>query len=414
MYLSLRGLAVLLVVGIPLSASGQESVRLDDLLDAGLSNSHRIASLELSVRAAGSAADASGFLPDPMASLMVQPLPVYTARGAQRSVWRAEQQYTWRDARSAERDAAEWTQRAAEAAVVEAGHELRYRISTAYLAWYARSQERVAIEHYTGVLEEIEDAATLQYEVGAGPQQSILKAQIEKNRLRRRLVQLDVDVAGIVADLEQLVGIQLDHAVPMPPNMVSMPADSTALLADPTLNRLRAARAGLEAQAQLAGTKSRPDLTFSVQIVDVADTAFPPTASGADAVGLGVGLRLPVRPATYRARRQQKEYEAQAVAEMELDRARFLRAELDGALKEHSAIAASIEILEGTLIPQSQSALEATSLAYGNGRADFLDLLDAERTRFELEMDRIRARDQLMKTQAYLDRLMLRGPGTSR
>lgn len=48
--------------------------------------------------------------------------------------------------------------------------------------------------------------------------------------------------------------------------------------------------------------------------------------------------------------------------------------------------------------------MEATLSAYTTGRTDFLDLLDAERTLFNLRMERIDTYVRYLKTTAALER----------
>lgn len=411
----LRWLPLLAAAAIlPDPSQGQDIITLDALVQQTLQSNQRLASLRLAVTGAELGAQATGLLPEPMLSAMVLPMPIYTARGAQRSIWRAEQRIPWPGTRADQRTAADFEVRASEAGVEALRADLVWRISDLYWSWTALDEERDAIQQYVQIVQGMEDAAAVQYEVGGGQQQSILKAQIEKNRLHRRLAMLDVRLAATWSDITALSGVQVSHRVParVAPGVVP-PPDSAALGRDPELARLRAQVDAGRARLRIAQRSGKPDVTLSVQYVDIADTAFPMTSTGADAVMLGVGLALPTQRRAYRARQAQRTTDIEMLEATMRDRWQSLLAEARGAQAEIEANRRALVLLTGTLIPQAESALEATAVAYSNGRTGFIDLLDAERTLFDLDVDRIATVGQIHRLQAYLDRLALRAPGTN-
>ena len=65
-----------------------------------------------------------------------------------------------------------------------------------------------------------------------------------------------------------------------------------------------------------------------------------------------------------------------------------------------------LDLFDRALIPQAETTLEATLSAYTTGRTDFLDLLDAERTLFNLRLDQTETYTRYLKTTAALERTL--------
>jgi outer membrane protein TolC len=65
-----------------------------------------------------------------------------------------------------------------------------------------------------------------------------------------------------------------------------------------------------------------------------------------------------------------------------------------------------MDLVDGVLLPQAEATQQATAAAYTNGRADYLDLLEAERILLDLRLDRIALRVRLLTEHATLDRLV--------
>ncbi|HLT47736.1 MAG TPA: hypothetical protein VK002_10955, partial [Rubricoccaceae bacterium] len=91
--------AVLALAGA-LPAAGQapaatpDTLRLGDVL-AAVAASPAVRAAQLGVEALDAEADAADAWPDPTFGVGVQPLPMQTAHGSQRSEWRLEQMVPW-------------------------------------------------------------------------------------------------------------------------------------------------------------------------------------------------------------------------------------------------------------------------------------------------------------------------------
>jgi outer membrane protein TolC len=126
--------------------------------------------------------------------------------------------------------------------------------------------------------------------------------------------------------------------------------------------------------------------------------------TGRDALAVRLGIKVPLWRDKLRAQVSEAQIEArraetQLVA-LELD----IRTRLNDLRERLQRQQRQLTLMDDTLIPQAETALEATLNAYSTGRTDFLDLLDAERTLFQLQMEYEAAYARSLKTVAALER----------
>jgi len=299
--------------------------------------------------------------------------------------------------------------------------EIVFAVKHAYYELYRIQQHDRLIDTFQEQLDAFEEAAAVKYEVGRGAQQEILKAQLERNTLARRHLAL---LAERHTQLERLA--RLTHRPGLTAGMdttILMPLDTTffrpgtaqdGLFARPEADALRLRLQQADADIAFARAAYRPDFMVGFGLMDMMnrDPVAPLDNLGRRFM-IEAGIILPLqrkkRDAALeetRLRRRQLEarYEAlQTEIETELDLLRY-------RLQEE---ASAVTLYRTTLIPQAETTLEATLSAYTTGRTGFLDLLDAERTRFEVRMDYETAFADLLKTRATLERTLgLYTPGT--
>jgi outer membrane protein TolC len=185
---------------------------------------------------------------------------------------------------------------------------------------------------------------------------------------------------------------------------------ATALQRRPEARRLRRQIERANRQVDLAAKDGLPRFTLGAQYVDIAATGRTPMMNGQDALALSVGVQVPLwrgkqraQAAEARSQRRQAEASLEALRQEVETRVRDLQHRIERQRRQ-------LALLDDTLLPKAETALEATLSAYRTGQSDFLDLLDAERTLFQLRLDRASTHARLLKTQAELDRTLGRTP----
>ncbi|MBI4563358.1 MAG: TolC family protein [Planctomycetes bacterium] len=170
---------------------------------------------------------------------------------------------------------------------------------------------------------------------------------------------------------------------------------------NPTLALWAAEMSMRKAAVELARSHAIPDLT-------VAAGYRRYTVSGeddVDAMVVGFSIPLPVfsrnqggvREALYRVARSQEE---RRLAEVRL------AVELGESYKALSSAYSEATALRDTVLPGAQSAFDAVSEGYRLGRFGLLDVLDSQRTLFEVRSQHLRAATEYHKAVVDVERLV--------
>jgi outer membrane protein TolC len=348
-------------------------------------------------------------LPDPTVGGTVFPLLVVTARGEQRTQWRVQQSVPFPGTRALRREVAELGGDVASADAAALEQTLALRIRQAYYTLVRVQAHERHIRRFQADLEQFEQVAIAQCEVGEEGQSAVLKVQIERQRLQTRLEGLAAERQSAVQTLARLTGreglAQRDATVSVPAQPEGeATAFGDALDRRPEPRRLRRRIEQSEREVDLAQKEQWPDFTVGAQYFDIAGADLTPTMTGRDALALSVGVKVPL----WRGKQEATIREAQTErrrAETELEAFRLeVRTRLADLRQQMDRQQRQLALLDETLLPKAETALETALSAYRTGQADFLDLLDAERTLFQLRLQRASVFAGLLKTQAERER----------
>lgn len=336
--------------------------------------------------------------------------PTVTARGPQRSQWQVQQSIPFPGKRGLRGDAAALGARAAEADAEAVAQNLALKIETAYYDLYRAQRREERLRAFEQELRQFESAASTRYEVGDGSQQAILKAQVERGRLEVRRENLRAERQSALQSLARLTG-RTDLQAPDWPVEVAALAElegpgqtkDEAVAEDrPEADAFRRRIERAETETTLARRAFWPDFTVAAQYTDVRRGTLTPTMIGRDGLTMSVGISVPLLWGKQQARLEEAQVE-RLQAEAELDDFRLqVRAVVSDLRERLRRQQRQLTLLNGKLLPQAETSLEATLSAYKAGRTDFLDLLDAERTLFQLQMERVDTRARTLQTAAEL------------
>lgn len=392
------------------TADSSAVLHLDDLLQQAAANNPSLEARRLESGALATRGRQVSALPDPSVGVSYQPRPILTARGYQRSQWRVEQTIPFPGKRGLRGEIAELGAHMATSEADAFGEDLALEVKRAYYELYrVQEQERVLTE-FQDQLRSFEEAALSRYEVGTGTQQAVLKAQLERSRLQVHLQQLVEDRRSATEKLARLIdrpnsnGLSGRIRVERPELPASGQLTKLALSQRPEAEFLRQANRQGDRKIALARREFLPDISLSLTYMDLGAGGLSPAMTGRDAFTLSAGIKVPLWRDKLNARVEEARLQKQRVEAQYQSLESTLRtqiADLNGRLEEQQE---QLDLLEETLIPQAETTLEATLSAYKTDRADFLDLLDAERTLFSLEMDHEATYARLLKTTAELQR----------
>lgn len=248
-------------------------------------------------------------------------------------------------------------------------------------------------ERTLALLADMEAAARSQTEVGRATLQDVLRAQMEQDRLKTELANLEDSRGPLMAQFKAALGLAATNAEPpMPARFETTSLDltpeqalATAFARNPQLKAMEADVRRAEAAIRLASKSRVPDFTAGIEAdVKSSPVMVRPTA----------GMTLPVwrdklRAELAAAQTGKQAAEARLTAEqiavaVELAEKGFLVREA----------ARNLALAQDTLLPKARLTLEVARASYLTGKTDFLNVIEAWRTVLALELDVIDAQVQ--------------------
>ncbi len=254
-------------------------------------------------------------------------------------------------------------------------------------------------------------AVEAQLVTGRASTQDSLALELELGRMAQARLTIESRRASLVARLDGLLHRPPDAALPEPnrePNATTEPPTLDALLATAAARPDAAVAseriAAGNAQVAVAERAFYPDF----EVMGSYDSMWAMTAHR---WMLGLGIEIPLQ-------RGKRDADLEA-ARARVARATAERAEVDDTVRvevfrarrdvvEENALVAGYD---QRLLPTSRAQVEAALQGFVIGRNDFTSVMTAERNARELELDAFRARAELAKRRAALDRATGRLPG---
>jgi len=222
------------------------------------------------------------------------------------------------------------------------------------------------------------DITKVRYEVGQGSQADLLRAQLERNRLRQTRLSLQSEEQVLLATLNRMRAMAPETPIPTTARIAdlspqSSPAATWIARAEKESPELQAARIGVrqaERSLDLARRDRYPDFAVSAGLM--------PRGSLDPMWQVGVSISLPIwsRQKQQRAvseqeiRRRAQGSEAENIRNLLGQRIRERTAQFDAALE-------NLQLYRDGLLIQSESSFQASLAQYEAGRAPFLSVLEA-------------------------------------
>lgn len=278
---------------------------------------------------------------------------------------------------------------------------------TYYQLYFLAEKVRVNRENLQ-LLSDLEKLARTQNEVGKVTLQDVLRAQIEQDRLRTEIANLEDSRSSLVAQFKAALGMKAQEpAPPIPQHFESTSLDltsdklfQTALDQNQRLKGMEAEIRSAEASIILARKGRLPDFSLGF----MADAKTDPTL-----------YRFPGNPGTISLPIWRDKIAAQ-IAEAQANKhsaearhsAEEIALAVDFAEKSYLFREASrnLVLLREQLLPKANQSLEVARTGYLSGQIDFFNLTDAERTLLDFRLNQVEASTQREVALAELSLLV--------
>ncbi len=378
---------LLLLATVPATASAQASAPaapdpvLEQLVRDAMQSRPELRQARSLVRAAEERAPQVGRLPDPILTLGIQNdgFKEIQIGKMETSYWEilATQPLPWPGKLGLKADVAGLEAKAASASLERVRLSVEADVRRGYLDLLLVRDRLQLLARLEALWAQSEGLAKTRYEVGEGPQSDLLRAQLERTRLRQRRSALEADELRRVQALNRLRGHPLDEPI----------ATTASLrdLADPALLSPEAAQADAEARSpELAAARlgqetseRQLDLARRDRYPDFALTAGVMPRGSLDPMWtVSVGITLPVYGRQSHAVDESLERQ-RASAEGEQAVLQLLRLRVEERRTLLASLLSVNQLYRSGLLVQSEATVASTTAQYRVGRVTFASVLEA-------------------------------------
>lgn len=266
--------------------------------------------------------------------------------------------------------------------------EITSKVKAVFYEYYMASRAELIYNETVDVLRGFSKIAEAKYSVGKASQSDAIKAQVELSRMLNMLVTVKQERETAAAMLNALMDKDTLAPLPQPEELEpSMPGAAyedlraAALASNPGLKGYSIKAAQAERRLSLSKAEYLPDFMLLYR------KRKAPGSEMNNTYDVSLGLTVPLWFSKQRAMVK----EAGADREMAQAEYKAARNELASDLREADIKARSsmrlVDLYRGSVIPQAEEALKIAQSGYQAEKADFMDLLDAQRTLLDFRME---------------------------
>jgi outer membrane protein TolC len=257
------------------------------------------------------------------------------------------------------------------------------------------------------LLTDLERLARAQNQVGKVTLQDVLRAQIEQDRLKTEIANLEDSRNSLLAEFKAALGLKADELAPPLPsnfesttlNLTSEKLFETALAQNTQLKSIEADLRAADASIRLAEKARVPDSSLGLMAdVKMSPVLYRPLAT----------MSLPIwrdKIAAQIAEAQANKRAAQARLSAEQI---ALAVDFAATSFQYREASRNLMLLNEKLLPKARQSLEVARIGYLSGQIDFFNLSDTERTLLGFQLDTVEASTQRELSLAELS-LIIQG-----
>jgi outer membrane protein, heavy metal efflux system len=397
---------------VAVESQSQRALTLSELVAQALDNNPEIQAAKRSVESARARAGQATYLEDPEVNFEAWGVPLnqpVNYRKANPLIFGVRQKLPFFGKLGLKGDMAGQEVRMVEEELRAKEQEIIAKVKSAYADYFMASKN---VEIYKELLELVRYTSTTAeglYQVGRAPQQDVIKALLERTELLNKLTWAERELIISQAKLNTLLSRppssplgQPGEPALAPVNLQSSNLEKLAVQQRPELRALESSINKSERAVELAERNRRyPDFMVGLQYW------FAPDQTPKHMYAPMVTLTIPFSPWT----KGKHDYEIEeALAERQAAKANLLAMKNMTLfeVKEMSAKVAaamkSIAIYRDGLLPQAEQSFQAAVAAYQTGGANFMTLLDAQRTIRDVRMGYYKALVDYEQSRADLER----------
>ena len=395
MFTTCRFFVAIIALATPLAQA--QVLNLQDARARALENNPGLAEMQQRYQALAEVVPQRGALPDPVVSLAAANFPWDDFDRNQENMTQLQlgvsQTFPYPGKLDLASAAAGFEAEAARHSVEEMQLALASNVAQTWWEIYYLDRALETVERNQALLRQFVDVARTKYEVGNGLQQDVLLAQLELSKLLDQAIRVESLREDRAIHLNLLMGVSPDMPVALPhgrqgelkplapqPRLFSLATEQR-----PSLDAQRAMVQASESRLELARKDYYPDFTVGVRYGNRDEDDFG--QSRQDFLSVMLSVQVPL----YSGRKQDRQVSQR---ERELARSQYAladqRNEVLGAIARASSdyrrSTRQLELFDKGIVPQARQTVESMLAGYQVDEVDFLNLVRAQVTLLNYEL----------------------------
>lgn len=246
------------------------------------------------------------------------------------------------------------------------------------------------------LIQDLESLVEIRYETARAGQADLLRIQMEEQRLRTLIENLEDRSNPIRAKFNAYLNREPDMEVQItlqvePREILYTEDEIRARVRElnPAFDELDAREKMLNEQRNLARLSGRPSFGLGVEVMGRNSAAMSMFPDSGDMYAAMATIRIPLYRTRYSAQHRQAIEQLKSLDYRRSETDNRLTTDLEQALEQHRETLRSITLLDQELIPRAEQALEILSEEYASGNVRFDEVLRLHEQLLELELEQI-------------------------
>lgn len=292
--------------------------------------------------------------------------------------------------------------------------KLIYEVKEIYYEYVYLKQSIAITEANCELLKRFEKVIQTKYKTGAAKNQDLIKIQVALGILTDRVVGLKEMEPVVLVRLNALLSLPLQSNLSLRLTLPEIDIDtldknnliSGLLKNNPRLNEISYKIEAAKYNISISKLNYFPDISIGATYIETDEGPLNVSDNGKDPLIVMAKVNLPIWYGALNSSRNSAKQDHLSKQNILKDTSSKLQAKLELIYYKIKNAKRKIDLYDSVLIPKANQALKITESAYKSGGVDFLSLIDAQQTILDVELDSAKAKADLAKEIAAMERLV--------
>ncbi len=395
----------------------QKNEPLDSLISQAIYISPKVKLLKSKKSVKSSKIEQGTNLPDPMLTLGLVNMPTnsfsFTQEPMTGKTIGLTQAFPFPGGLSAKSDVIAMDTLIVEQEIGDLENEIRKNVSSLYYDLQLVREEKVLAEESKDLLNQISEVVKSKYEVSEASLQNIIQVEVQITRVQDRIESLIGKENGIIAELnayllrDELSSIETEDISPITFSKYS--SNSLIKAANeyrPFLRGIQLSEQKSKLMKNVADYNYYPNFQVGIQYTQREYSSLT-GQNWNDFFSVVVGITLPLGYGSkYSSQVDEAKYLQMLYRDQYSSSIQTLNQSFGRIVAKLNELQSRDKLIDGTLLPQAEQALQASLADYQVGRIDFVNVINAENDILKIKTDLIKIRTEYSKNIAQLEFLV--------